>query len=100
MNDTQLVMEWFDSNYPLIMDIYIPLAHHEYSLLMNYDEVFRDLIRSSFKEMFSSILCVEFSRSTGLSTEVFYSVVDDKLMNDFIYRLEDLKILNLDEELN
>jgi hypothetical protein len=90
-NDVQIVSEWVEDNYPLIMDIYIPLAQHEYSLLMSYDDVFRDTIRSDFRDLFYELLCIEFTRATGLSTETFYAVFDDELMNKMIYRLEDIK---------
>jgi len=90
-SDQQIVADWVESHYPIIMDIYIPLAQHEYSLLMNYDNVFRDTIRENFNDTFYSMLCIEFARSTGMSTEVFYSVFDKKKMNELIYRLEDLK---------
>lgn len=96
INETQAVMEWIEDNYPIMMDIYLPLAQHEHSLLMNYDDVFRDSIRSNFREMFMHLLAIEFSRSTALSSDVFYSVIDDKTLDNLIYKLEDFDNLGYD----
>ena len=97
-NDTQVVMEWMEDNFAIISDIYFPLAQHEFSLLGSYDDVFKDTIRENFKDMFFRLLCIEFTRSTGQSQEVFHCVVDDALLNNLIYQLEDLDNLDYPTE--
>lgn len=89
-------IEWVDNNSALIFDLYLPLAQHENSLLLNYDDVFRDSIRKNFKEVFFQLLCIQFNRSTGLPAEVFYSVFDDDMMNKLIYVLEDFDLVPRD----
>jgi hypothetical protein len=88
-NEDQMVVEWVEGNYSLIMDIYLPLAHNENALLRNYDNVFHDEIRKNFKDLFYGLLSIEFGRATGLSSEAFYTVFDEKTMDNLIYKLED-----------
>lgn len=90
-NSKETVMEWLESNLPLLDSLYTPIANTEYNLISLYDDVFRDTIRENSLNMFYSLVCVEFSRSTGISTEEFYSVVEPKDLLSIVMMIEDLK---------
>lgn len=84
-----MIYEWIENNSPLISSIYTPLAHSENDLMQQYDEIFRDSIRENTKQLLYSIVCIEFSRATGGSTEEFYSSIDVDSLYEFIVRLEE-----------
>lgn len=83
------VYEWIENNSPLISSIYTPLTNSENELVQQYDEIFRDSIRENTKLLLYSMVCIEFSRATGGSTEEFYSAIDVDSLYDFIVRLEE-----------
>lgn len=83
------IYEWIHNNAPLISDIYTPIAQSEYELMNRYDHVFKDSIRENTKSLLYSLVCIEFSRCTGESTEEFYSAIDVDSLYDFIVRIED-----------
>jgi hypothetical protein len=80
-------LEWIEDNAPLIYDIYTPIADNERELMNKYDDIFKDSIRENTKNLLYSLVCIEYSRCTGESTEEFYSLIDVDTLYDFSVRL-------------
>ena len=80
---------WIKNNAPLIADIYSPLAKKEVELMSAYDDVFKDAIRENTKRLLYSLVCIEFNRCTGVSTEEFYASIDADSLYQYVVRLED-----------
>lgn len=93
-NLDQLIKEWLVDNYALVADIYFPLKSHMNTLLESYDDVFKDAIRSNFKQLFISMICLECCRSLGISAEHFYTVLDDDLYYFVVDNLDECEYYN------
>lgn len=82
--------DWLEDNVPLVLSIYDPLSNTEANLFDVYDDVFRDSIRENTINLLYSMICIEYSRSTGQSTEEFYGAIDTDELYDFVVRCKEI----------